>query len=326
RELWHEALDRLAEEAPDTLLLAEGFWLMEAYLARNLGMHRVYHGTFMHRLRVEDNTGFRRALVSALAFDRRLAGSFTNYLTNPDEEPAVVQLGKGDKYFALTTLLATLPGLPLFGHGQAEGLVERYGMDYRKARFDEDPDPRFLARHRREIAPLLRKRSCFAEVTGFQLLVFEPGGPGKADDVLAFVNRCDTGAVLVAVHNHGGTTRGRLHRTDATVGGPALDLATALGLDTGSKVFHPWWDPRTGEGWLLETAALARRGLDLDLGPYGTRVMLAGEALHDRPDGALPRLCEELAGRAVSDLGARLDALGYEAAAPDPPGAGDEES
>ncbi|MFH1175886.1 MAG: alpha-amylase family glycosyl hydrolase, partial [Acidobacteriota bacterium] len=41
-EFWREVVDRVAAEAPDTLLLAEAFWLMEGYFVRTLGMHRVY--------------------------------------------------------------------------------------------------------------------------------------------------------------------------------------------------------------------------------------------------------------------------------------------
>ncbi|HYX10509.1 MAG TPA: alpha-amylase family glycosyl hydrolase, partial [Candidatus Acidoferrum sp.] len=42
-EFWREVVDRVAAEAPGTLLLAEAFWLMEGYFVRTLGMHRVYN-------------------------------------------------------------------------------------------------------------------------------------------------------------------------------------------------------------------------------------------------------------------------------------------
>ena len=56
-EFWREVVDRVAAEAPDTLLLAEAFWLLEGYFVRTLGMHRVYNSAFMHMLRDEDNAG-----------------------------------------------------------------------------------------------------------------------------------------------------------------------------------------------------------------------------------------------------------------------------
>ncbi|MBT7783477.1 MAG: alpha-amylase, partial [Anaerolineae bacterium] len=59
QEFWREVVDRVAKEVPDTLLLAEAFWLMEGYFVRTLGMHRVYNSAFMHMLRDEDNSGYR---------------------------------------------------------------------------------------------------------------------------------------------------------------------------------------------------------------------------------------------------------------------------
>ncbi len=56
-EFWREVVDRAAVEVPDTLLLAEAFWLMEGYFVRTLGMHRVYNSAFMNMLRNEDNAG-----------------------------------------------------------------------------------------------------------------------------------------------------------------------------------------------------------------------------------------------------------------------------
>ena len=46
-------------------------------------------------------------------------------------------LGRGISTLACATLLATLPGLPMFGHGQIEGYTERYGMEFKQARMDE---------------------------------------------------------------------------------------------------------------------------------------------------------------------------------------------
>ncbi|MDY7093978.1 MAG: MerR family transcriptional regulator [Acidobacteriota bacterium] len=348
RELWLEAMERLQEEAPDTLLVAEGFWLMEAYLARNLGLHRVYHSSFMHHLLEGDNEAFRRSLLEALDFDRRLPECFTNYLTNPDEEPAVVRLGKGDRYFALATLLATLPGLPLFGHGQTEGLVERYGMDYRRARFDEDPDPRFLARHRAQIAPLLRLRSLFAGSRHLHLLDFhpapqktpegsgpkenEPEKPEALDCVLAFCNRpkaddgLKTSAALVVVNHDARRVIGSLHRvarlrpsaspaesddSGGTSGnsGPE-DLLATLEIEAAPRRWLLVHDPRTNAAELWSTEALARRGLDLTLEPFATRVWIGFELLDD-PDGELATLADDLHGEPLEIWRRRLGDLGH---------------
>jgi len=87
-------------------------------------------------------------------FDRDILKRFVNFMSNPDEETAVAQFGKGDKYFGVATMLATMPGLPMIAHGQIEGFTEKYGMEFKRAYRDEVPDWDFVARHEREIFPL----------------------------------------------------------------------------------------------------------------------------------------------------------------------------
>ena len=109
-EFWREVVDRVAAEVPGTLLLAEAFWLLEGYFVRTLGMHRVYNSAFMHMLRDEDNAGYRKVIRDTLEFDPEILKRYVNFMSNPDEKTAVEQFGKGDKYFGVATVLATLPG------------------------------------------------------------------------------------------------------------------------------------------------------------------------------------------------------------------------
>jgi len=129
-EFWRELVDRIRAEAPDTLLIAEAFWLMEGYFVRTLGMHRVYNSAFMNMLKREENEKYRQTLKNILAFDPAILQRFVNFMSNPDEKPAIEQFGREDKYFCVATMLATMPGLPMFGHGQIEGYHEKYGMEY----------------------------------------------------------------------------------------------------------------------------------------------------------------------------------------------------
>ena len=71
QEFWREVVERVAREAPDTLLLAEAFWLMEGYFVRTLGMHRVYNSAFMNMLKTEDNRGFRYSSRTPWSSTRR---------------------------------------------------------------------------------------------------------------------------------------------------------------------------------------------------------------------------------------------------------------
>ncbi|HUX93625.1 MAG TPA: alpha-amylase family glycosyl hydrolase, partial [Ignavibacteriaceae bacterium] len=100
-EFWREVVDRINSEMPNTLLLAEAFWLMEGYFVRTLGMHRVYNSAFMHMLMKEENNKYRELIKNTLDFNPEILKRYVNFMSNPDEETAVNQFGKGDKYFGV---------------------------------------------------------------------------------------------------------------------------------------------------------------------------------------------------------------------------------
>ena len=187
-EFWREVVDRVAVEAPDTLLLAEAFWLMEGYFVRTLGMHRVYNSAFMHMLRNEDNAGYRKIIKNTLEFEPEILKRFVNFMNNPDERTAVEQFGKGDKYFGICMLMATMPGLPMLGHGQIEGFSEKYGMEFRKAYWDEKIDPNLVSRHEWEIFPLLHQRKLFAGVENFAFYDYFTSNGDLNENVYAYSN------------------------------------------------------------------------------------------------------------------------------------------
>ena len=209
-EFWREVVDRVAAEAPDTLLLAEAFWMLEGYFVRTLGMHRVYNSAFMHMLRDERNAEYRALIKETLAFDPEVLKRFVNFLSNPDERTAIDQFGDDDRYFCAATLLVTLPGLPMFGHGQVEGFAEKYGMEFRRARWEEEPKGWFVERHEREIFPLLHRRHLFAEVRDFRFFDFTTPDGGVAEDVFAFANRAGDERAVVVVHSRYAEARGTI--------------------------------------------------------------------------------------------------------------------
>ncbi len=214
-EFWREVVDRVAAEVPGTLLLAEAFWLMEGYFVRTLGMHRVYNSAFMVMLRDEDNAKYRSVLKNTLEFDPDIMKRYVNFMSNPDERTAIDQFGTGDKYFGVATMMATLPGLPMFGHGQVEGFTEKYGMEYYKPRYNETPNEGLVERHQREIAPLLRERKLFAESGNFLLYDLWKENGEVDENVYAYSNRLGDRRAIVVFHNHYGETRGTIHLSAA---------------------------------------------------------------------------------------------------------------
>lgn len=309
-EFWREVVDRVAAEAPGTLLLAEAFWLMEGYFVRTLGMHRVYNSAFMNMLRDEDNAQYRVVVKNTLEFDPEILKRYVNFMNNPDERTAVDQFGKGDKYFGICTLMATMPGLPMFGHGQVEGFAERYGMEYRRAYHDEAPDLELIERHERQIAPLLHRRELFAQSRDFRLYDFFTDEGWVNEDVFAYSNRRGGERVLVVYHNRYAETRGwiRMSCAYAEKGGPGgrrlaqQTLGEALDLSRDAATFLVCRDAVTGLEYLHPSRALAEKGWRLALEAYRCHVFLDWREVVD--DGARPwsALAERLAGRGVPSL------------------------
>ncbi|MFZ5519460.1 MAG: alpha-amylase family glycosyl hydrolase [Candidatus Zhuqueibacterota bacterium] len=201
QEFWREVVDRVTREVPDTLLMAEAFWLLEGFFVRTLGMHRVYNSAFMNMLKTEENGKYRSAIKNTLEFNPEIMKRFVNFMSNPDEDTAIAQFGQDDKYFGVCAVMATMPGLPMFGHGQVEGFTEKYGMEYRRAYWDERPSEHLIQRHEREIFPLLRRRYIFSGVDNFLLYdVFTPQG-FVDENVFAYSNRVGQERALVVYHN-----------------------------------------------------------------------------------------------------------------------------
>jgi hypothetical protein len=319
-EFWREVVDRVAQEVPGTLLLAEAFWLLEGYFVRTLGMHRVYNSAFMHMLRDEDGAGYRKVIKETIEFDPEILKRYVNFMSNPDEKPALQQFGKGDKYFGVATVLATLPGLPMLGHGQVQGFGEQYGMEFRRAMLDEKPDPWLVERHEREIFPLLHRRAWFAEASDFLLydLVTPSGVVDEA--VLAYSNGSGRQRSLVIYHTRFGSTSGTIRTSAkyAVKGGDGSkrvvrrSLAQGLGLPNDPAAFTAFRDARTGLEYLRSSKDLWDQGLAVSLDAYATNVFWEFRDIWDGVSGQWARLAARLAGAGVQSLDDALRELQLE--------------
>jgi hypothetical protein len=310
-EFWREVVDRVAAEAPDTLLLAEAFWLLEGYFVRTLGMHRVYNSAFMNMLRDEDNAKYRSVMKNTLEFDPEILKRFVNFMNNPDEETAVAQFGKGDKYFGICTMMATLPGLPMFGHGQIEGFAEKYGMEYRRAYWDEPPDLSLVERHEREVFPLLHHRYLFAGVEHFLLYDFFAPEGFVNEDVFAYSNRVGDERALVVYHNKFATARGWIKGSvaysvktgdDGDRGLAQKTLGEGLGLRDDGMTFCIFRDHITGLEYIRNSKDLCQNGLYAELDAYECHVFLDWREVQDNEWHQYAHLTDYLRGRGVPSI------------------------
>jgi hypothetical protein len=308
-EFWREVVDRCAAEAPHTLLLAEAFWMMEGYFVRTLGMHRVYNSAFMNMLKNEDNAKYRATIKNTMEFDPEILKRFVNFMNNPDEETAVAQFGKGDKYFGICTLLVTMPGLPMFGHGQIEGFEEKYGMEYRRSYRDEKPDGYLVDRHEREIFPLMKRRMLFSGSGEFRLYDVYTEGGSVNENVFAYSNRAwifgHEEKALIFYNNSYYETAGWIKTSDPAIpfnGGKRRDsLHQALALHHGDNWFTLFKDQRSNLWYIRSSKAINENGFFVALKGYEAQVFIDIYEVEDDVKGRWARLHHDLQGRGVSD-------------------------
>jgi glycosidase len=306
-EFWREVVDRVSEEVPDTLLLAEAFWMMEGYFVRTLGMHRVYNSAFMNMLKNEDNQNYRMAIKNVLDFNPEIMKRYVNFMNNPDEETAISQFGKDDKYFGVCTLMATLPGLPMFGHGQIEGFSEKYGMEYKKAYWDEVEDQNLVVRHEKEIFPLLKKRYLFSEVKNF--ILYDLIGPEGYvnEDVFAFTNSSGAEKALVLYNNRYERSIGWVKYSSASAfksdnSFKQYSLSEGLKLSPGDNRFTIFRDQISNLEYIRNNDDLIHHGLYIELDGFKYHAFLDFREVEDNQYGHYSQLSAYLGGRGVPGI------------------------
>ncbi|MDR2802975.1 MAG: alpha-amylase [Treponema sp.] len=304
-EFWREVVDRCAAEAPNTLLLAEAFWMMEGYFVRTLGMHRVYNSAFMNMLKKEENQKYRDTIKNTLAFEPEILKRFVNFMNNPDEDTAVAQFGKGDKYFGICTLMITMPGLPMFGHGQIEGFEEKYGMEYRRAYRDEEPDISLVERHEREIFPLMKRRILFSGSVYFRLFDLWMDSVVN-ENVFAYTNRLGNDRTLVLYNNSYYEASGWINGSSVAIpqkeGGSRQDnLAESLLLRNDPHYFVFLREMRRNQWFIRSSKEIFERGLFVHLSGYEAQVYLDIYEVEDGDFSTWARLHAELNGAGMKD-------------------------
>ncbi len=307
-EFWREVVDRINQEMPNTLLLAEAFWLLEGYFVRTLGMHRVYNSAFMHMLMKEENSKYRDLIRNTMHYNPEILKRYVNFMSNPDEQTAIAQFGKDDKYFGAALMMVTLPGLPMFAHGQAEGYTEKYGMEYKRAYYNEEPDLHLIRRHEQEIFPLLGKRHLFSQVTSFELFDFIDDNGNLNENVFAYSNKIGNERALIFYHNKYEETSGRINttigRNIGTTDNPNIvykNLGQALELSNAENVFYIYKDYKTNLEYIRSAKDMHERGMHIELKAFQYRIFLDFKEVHDS-NGEYARLASHLHREGVGDI------------------------
>lgn len=315
-EFWRDVVDRINAEMSDTLLLAEAFWLMEGYFVRTLGMHRVYNSAFMHMLMKEENGKYRQLIKNTLDYNPEILKRYVNFMSNPDEQTAVGQFGKDDKYFGVALMMVTLPGLPMFAHGQIEGLSEKYGMEYKRAYYNEFADEHLIRRHEQEIFPLMSKRYLFSQVDNFELYDFVDTGGAVNDNVFAYSNMAGNERALIVYHNKYEECKGWIRTASPKLsmhekGSRAVTVKTlgeALRFNSFPNVYYIFTDFKTGLEYIRSGAELSEQGLFIELKAFQYHIFLDFKEVKDE-SGEYGNLARHLKGKGVPNIYDELEQM-----------------
>ncbi|RLD31848.1 MAG: hypothetical protein DRI73_08035 [Bacteroidetes bacterium] len=222
-------------------------------------------------------------------------------MNNPDEDTAAEQFGMGDKYFGICTMLSTMPGLPMFGHGQIEGFKEKYGMEYRKAYYDEIPNIDFIERHNREIFPLIKKRYLFSESENFQLYdLFNQEG-NINENVFVWSNSTRDEHAIVFFNNSYNSAAGWINTAASKLNQPETSIGSSLRLQNSSRHYCIFKEQRSGLTFIRNSQNISEAGLYLHLNGYECQVFMDFKEVYDET-GQWKQLEANLNGKGTIDI------------------------
>ncbi len=231
-------------------------------------------------------------------------------MNNPDEETAIAQFGDGDKYFGVCTLMITMPGLPMFGHGQIEGFTEKYGMEYTKAYKDEKPSQYLVDRHWHDIFPLMKKRYLFSGVDNF--LFYDLWEDGYVNEnVFAYSNGAGDERAVVFYNNKYDRAAGWIKQSDPyavkTGNGDEVvmksrSISEGLNLTAEDDKYCIFQEHRSRLWFIRKSSEVCEKGLFVILNGFEYQVYLNVHQVSDQADHRYKILCDFLNGRGCEDI------------------------
>jgi hypothetical protein len=184
-------------------------------------------------------------------------------------------------------------------------------MEYRYAKWDEQPDQELVRRHEREIFPLMRRRHLFADVNNFLLYDFFTPEGFVNENVFAYSNRFGDERALVVYHNkyesaHGWVRTSVAYSVKAEKGDSRKlaqkTLGEGLELHSNEDYFCIFRDHVTGLEYIRNSKELFEKGLYVELGAYKYQVFIDLREVRDNQWNHYARIAKALNGRGVPSI------------------------
>jgi len=189
------------------------------------------------------------------------------------------------------------------------GFSEKYGMEFRRAKWDETPNEGLIRGHEWRIFPILHRRYLFADVEQFLLYDFYTPNGGVDEEVFAYSNRFNDERGLIVYHNKFADTRGWIKTSAAYIDkstGAMLrkNLAEGIGLPhVGHVIFK---DYVTQLEYIRSCQEIWEKGMYVDLGAYQCHAFMDWRFVGDVE---WKTICDQLNGAGVPSMQARWTEL-----------------
>ncbi|MCX7610743.1 MAG: hypothetical protein N2043_04030, partial [Ignavibacterium sp.] len=205
---------------------------------------------------------------------------------------------------------------PMFAHGQVEGFSEKYGMEYKRAYYNETPDEHLIWKHIKEIFPLMKKRYLFSQVANFFLYDFIDSENEVDDNVFAYSNSYNDEKAFIIYNNSYYQTFGRVdfscHKIVSNSNTTKnIRIADALGFINSENHFYICRDFVRGEEFIFKGSDVWTFGLYFHLLGYERKVFLDFNEIIDY-EGRYNRVYHHLQGKGVKSVEAVLKEIELE--------------
>jgi hypothetical protein len=178
-----------------------------------------------------------------------------------------------------------------------------------------------VARHTRQLFPLLRNRRIFADVENFLFYDFECDDGAVDENVFAYSNEAGGERSLVLFNNRYGATNGRIRLSTGVADAPGNPDRTLVRTTLGDGLRVPddadaclvARDAVSGLEHVFSCRDLRSDGMSIDLGAYQLHCFLAFREVVSDGEHPWRELAAELGGRGVSSAD---EALGLRVMAP----------